>query len=246
MRAAYRFDLAYDGSPWFGFRQQRDGPTVEGTVLAALAAVCPGWRGRVEVAGATDRGVHALGQVISLRFREAVDVDALVAAMEELAPPATPTPFAALDAVLAGRALRVRAVRAVDWSFHASFTATRRRYRYTTASDVDVARLDAMLRRLEGERDFDAYARKPAKNRSTRKTLHRGRAWRDGDRVWFELEASGFVRRQVRVTVATALREVARGSGPDALVDLAEAGDRRRTAASAPAHGLCLMEVTYP
>ena len=66
------------------------------------------------------------------------------------------------------------------------------------------------------------------------------------DALRFDLHASGFLRRQVRVTVATALREAAAGSPADVLVALAATGDRRATAPPADPGGLYLTGIDYP
>jgi tRNA pseudouridine38-40 synthase len=196
-------------------------------------------------AGATDRGVHALAQVVSFHTRAPLALEPLRAAI--VAPPSRgATTFRELDDVLQGRSFQLRELTETPRSFHASFSALARRYRFRADSDVDPAGLQRMLEPLVGERCFSAFARDtPPGKRSVKRLLSvQVSAAPDGANV--EMAASGFLRRQVRVMMATALRELARGAPPEALLELASRGDRRLTAPPAPADRLCLWAVDYP
>lgn len=185
--------------------------------------------------------------MVSFHTRSTVEERRLRAALETLIPPRrAPSPFAELEEALGDRALVVRASAAVPRSFHASFSATARRYRYHLAQAVDRAALAAMLGALRGERCFSAFARDTPAGARTVKHLYEARVVADGTSTVVELAASGFLRRQVRVLIATALRELARGAGPEALVDLARRGVRSETAPPAAADRLCLAGVDYP
>jgi len=230
-RFNYRVVLAYRGTDFAGYARQPGLDTVEGAVLEALAAVAPDVRG-LSVGGRTDRGVHALGQVISFWSRAPRDVRAI----EEAIDAARPDALAALE------------VRRVARPFHAQHSATLRRYLYVLEDvhDLDVARLDRMLAALVGRRCFGAFARDTPAGQPTVRTLYTARAVQRGDGVHVELCGDGFLRRQVRVLVGTALRELARPDTDDeALVTLAAAGDRAATAEAAAPGGLYLVKVGY-
>jgi len=136
-------------------------------------------------------------------------------------------------------------VRRVPNHFHASFSAIGRRYVYLHPEDVDVVRIDAMLRALVGVRCFSAFARDTPSGANTVRRLFAASASRALEGIRFDFHASGFLRRQVRVMVATALREALRESPTDVLVELAARGDRRATAPSAAAENLYLVGIDY-
>lgn len=230
-RYTYRIDLAYDGSCFFGFSRQPGRATVESTLVTALQALVPELAG-VAVAARTDRGVHALGQVVSFWSRRALPLARIQSAVD----------------AAARHALVVRHVAEVPRSFHASFSAKERSYVYLHQHDgeVDAERLDRMLQLLIGRRSFSAFARDTPAGRPTVRRLSMARARQVGaGRVRFDFTADGFLRHQVRVMVATALRELRCGATEGALLELCEAGDRRATAAAAPPSGLYLVGVRY-
>jgi tRNA pseudouridine38-40 synthase len=229
-RHTYRLTLAYDGSAFYGFSQQQGRHTVEGALLAALRETMPELP-RVAVAGRTDRGVHALGQVVSFWSRE---------------PLATRRLARSIEAQGQG-ALVVCALDEVARSFHASFSATGRRYVYLCNDrELDAKHVSAMLAGLEGRRDFHAFSRRTAPGASTVRSLRHASATRVApDRLRFDFAADGFLRRQCRVMVATALREARDGAGNDALLRLCELGDRSATEAPAEPGRLYLTGVDY-
>jgi len=230
-RHTYRLDLAYDGTGFAGFRRQPGQRTVESTLVQVLQPFVPELEG-VAVAGRTDRGVHATGQVVSFWARQPLQVDELRRAVDQVAPGEIVT--------LAGRE--------VPRSFHASFSATKRRYTYLLddQGEVQAERVNALLEPLLGPRCFAAFGRRLPAGRSTRRRLLFARAHRQGPWLRFDLCADGFLRMQVRVMVATALREVRAGAPTDALLRLAECGDPTRAAAPAAAVGLHLAGIDYP
>jgi len=219
---------------------------VEGVLRAALSKIEVRWKA-MAFAGATDRGVHAWGQVVSFRARRELELREVRDALALYAPlsDAPPTGFSPLDEALDGQALVARELVAVPRRFHASFGARSRRYRYRVTHDADIAVLGAMLSELRGTRDVRALARQPRRTGTTVKTIFDARVERHGPHLWFDVTASGFLRRQMRVLVATALREAQAGRGPTRLVDLCATGDPRQTAPPAAPGGLCLWEVDY-
>lgn len=233
-RSTYRLEIAYEGAAFASFAPVPGERTVWGVLRAALVKVAPGF-GKLAAAGRTDRGVSATGQVVSFISRDPVDCAAIARAVDEAAPGA----LAALD------------VRRVAHQFHAQFSASARRYVYLHPDDarVDVARIDAMLCALLGRRDFNALARETPPGKRTEKTLVEARARRVGGEagplIRFDVAGDAFLRRQVRVLVATAIREALAGADDGALLRLVETRDRRLTALPAPAEGLFLVRVGY-
>lgn len=230
-RCTYRAQIAYDGSAFAGFMPVPGERTVWSVLRDALIEVVPAFL-KMAAAGRTDRGVNAIGQMISFISRDPVELDVIREAIDRAAPDA----LAALE------------VRRASNSFHAQYSAVFRRYVYLHTDDgtTDVARIDRMLCALVGRRDFTAFARDTPLGKATTRTLIDARARRiDARSIRFDFAAESFLRRQVRVLVATVLREAAQNSGDEILVELANSRDRRATAFPAPAEGLYLAKVGY-
>ena len=231
----YRLAIAYDGRAFAGFARQPGRRTVEGMLRAALGRVAPDITA-FAVAGRTDRGASASGQVVSFRARAGDLKPALMQAVDE----AAPGELACLE------------VRAVPRGFHAKFSARSRTYVYiTNATDsrVESDRVDRLVNALVGTRCFSAFARDTPPGASTVRTLLRAQARairvEGRDALRFDFTATSFLRRQVRVMVSTSIREALAGATDERLAELAAVGERSRTAPPAHSFGLTLTGVGY-
>jgi tRNA pseudouridine38-40 synthase len=229
----------YHGGPFRGYQSQAEGPTVQGELLTAMRA-CGFDRGPV-AAGRTDLGVHARMQVISFRV-----IDTM--AIEEVAP--------LLNARLPDGVGIAQGTNAPH-KFSAQWKAQGKEYRYRLLLkddpvwspyawrvDVEPARVEALLQRAVGTRDFWAFHEK-ASPRIPR-TLSRVEVVQTAEgRVDVRLTGSGFGRYQVRYLVGGAVA-VARGEirEEDFVAGIERAIEFRGT--KAPAEGLTLWEVFYP
>ena len=261
-----RLDLAYDGSGFAGWARQAGGlRTVQGVLedaLAVAAGRAPGPTPRLVVAGRTDAGVHATGQVAHVDLGEP-QLDALVRRhggpgdVAHVADRLTGMLAAAGDVVVH------RATRAPD-GFDARFSAVHRRYRYRIADRIsarnplerrrtlwhpralDLELLRAAADPMPGLHDFAAYCR-PRPGATTIRTLQAFTWERETDGVLVaEVRADAFCHGMVRSLVGASL---AVGSGrlpPSRMRDLLGAAGRTGEFATAPAHGLTLVEVAYP
>ena len=234
-RRTYRVSLAYDGAPFRGFSRQPGLPTVELSLRDALTPIL-GKPPRLAVAGRTDRGVHALGQVISFCCFEDLDLARVAAAID----------------TAENEALFALEVRKVGRSFHAQYSARARHYVYLYEDDpesLDARRIDQLLCALQGRRCLTAFARDTPPGKSTVRTLRSARARRTRHRgrsvVRFDFSADSFLRHQVRIMVSTAVREAPHACPTDILCQIAESQDRRATAPPAPPERLYLARVTY-
>jgi len=252
-RTRYRIDLAYDGSPFAGFARQRDQVTVQGEVEAAAARLF-GQPVALTGAGRTDRGVHALAQVVHLDVDPRVPRTARAAAdLSQLR--------ARLDQQV-GRAITIWQVRSVPPRFDARFSATARRYRYrlvdAPAADpirrhdrwhlgeaLELTAMRAGARHLIGEHEFASFCRR-APGRTTVRRLDRLTLARPTPgRIDVVLDAPAFCHQQVRAIVGC-LVEVGRRRRPaEWVAEVLAAEDRQRAARVAPPHGLTLEQVRY-
>ncbi len=245
--ARLRLDVAYDGSPFAGWAAQPNRSTVQGALEGALSCVLR-QPVALTVAGRTDAGVHASGQVCHL------DVVGPVIPVELLR---------RLNGVL-DAAVRVRDVTVVPVGFDARFSALSRRYEYRV---TDAAHGAAPLRRhdtlthprglslrrlrrasapLVGLHDFAAFCRR-REGATTVRTVRRLTWRRESDGVLVAtVEADAFCHQMVRSLVGTLLL-VGDGRREEGWPSAALlAGDRAQAGPVAPAHGLTLVEVRYP
>lgn len=248
-----RIDLAYDGTPYAGFARQPDQETVQGTLEGALARVL-GRPVEITCAGRTDRGVHALAQVVHL------DLDPTTSRREARAA-ADPTGLRRRLTKILGDAITIWRVATVDDDFDARFSATWRAYRYRLVEApadprtrllawhvpdrVDADLLAAGLPVLLGENDFAAFCRKAPGRPTTRRLLEAAVAPGSDGELHLTFRGNAFCHQQVRAMVGS-LVEVARSRRPvEWLGTVLESGDRALAGPVAPAHGLTLEGVGY-
>ncbi|MDS1269927.1 tRNA pseudouridine(38-40) synthase TruA [Lipingzhangella sp. LS1_29] len=246
-----RLDLAYDGTDFSGWAAQPGRRTVQGELEQALCRILRRNATPVTVAGRTDAGVHARGQVVHLDVPaaelERLDVATLPRRLGGVLPPD----------------VRVHAAGVAPPGFDARFAALWRRYIYRVSDAVggvdplrrrdvlwhrrglDVDRMCAAARLLLGEHDFAAYCRKRPGASTVRElqSLH----WeRDGDLLFGTVRADAFCHNMVRALVGALLAVGDGRRDVDWPRRVLAAGERDSAVHVVPAHGLTLEEVRYP
>lgn len=239
--------MEYDGGGFVGWQRQASGESVQSVLETAAMRLSRGARVNTVVAGRTDAGVHAAGQVAELDLPVAIDAARL---REALNFHMKPYPVVVLRAAAARE----------GWS--ARFSAIRRRYRYVilnrrTRPALDLGRVwhvpkeldaDAMhraARLLLGRHDFTSFRAASCQAKSPLRTLDRLDVARHGEKVEVAAEARSFLHHQVRNFVGT-LSLVGDGSWPVERVGAVLAARNRGIAGpTAPAEGLCLVGVDY-
>ena len=239
--------LQYEGSAFCGWQRQRQGTSVQSVLEDAIAQLDPIRPVQTFAAGRTDAGVHAAGQVV--HFDSSGPIPA-----SRWAP--------ALNGRLPGT-IRVREAVERPLNWHACYSATYRRYRYSIYNGRRPnlfltpwtwhryhARLDdqLMIEALEGllgTHDFGAFMRAGSRRAHARTTIQDVSLERQGDLVSVEIQASGFLYGMVRLLMG---QVVAVGEHRLSLASFERRWRERRRSEvkdSAPAKGLCLLRAGY-
>ena len=248
--------IEYDGRPYCGWQRQEDGiPSVQQKIEDALFKFCQ-QDCRLHVAGRTDAGVHAEGQVahFDLDYGErALDGYTIVKALNAHL---QPEPIAILDAA------------PVSEEFHARFSAIHKLYIYRVLNrigpptvqrgrvwhvwgDLDVDAMRVAAQHLLGHHDFSTFRAAECQAKSPMRSLDRldiiaHPHIHGGQSLDFMVEARSFLHHQVRNMVGT-LMLVGQGRWkPDDVREALEAADRRRGGPTAPPDGLSLCRIDYP
>jgi tRNA pseudouridine38-40 synthase len=235
-----KLTLEYDGTRFRGWAAQPRLRTVEGVVRDALGWVYASWE-RLAVAGRTDTGVHALGQVASVEVEGGPPVDRAAKALNT----ALPDDVSVIGAEEAAP------------DFHARHSAMARSYRYriwrrSTPSPFEQTRSWWFPHRLDdqaladcadlliGEHDFRAFTPTETQHQIFEREV-RSAAWFDrGEALELEITADSFLRHMVRTLVGTMLEQ-----SPEQLAHLLGGASRDQAGSTAPAHGLYLERVEY-
>jgi tRNA pseudouridine38-40 synthase len=233
-----RLTIEYDGTPFRGWAAQPGQPTVEAALRAALGATFASVD-RLAVAGRTDTGVHALGNVVSADVEGGPPLERAAAALNTRLPDA----------------IAVVSAEEAPPDFHARHSAVARSYRYriftraTTSPfelrrswwlphPLDVDRLADAARVLRGRHDFRAFTPAQTSHDAFVRVVESAEWIRRGDHLDFEITAGSYLRHMVRTLVGTMLDEID-------LEPLLDGADRADAGQTAPPWGLYLVAVAY-
>jgi tRNA pseudouridine38-40 synthase len=230
----FKLTLAYDGTLFAGWQRQKNARTVQQTLEEALRKIV-GRKVQVTGAGRTDSGVHAQGQVAHVKLRTRLSPKTLERALNAILP----------------EDILIRSVQPAPSDFHARFAARWKRYRYSiwnsperplfnrnyalhVPTPLNLAAMRKAARLLQGRRDFRRFHSSGRPVRSTVRNLRRLTLSKKGPLIFIDAESDGFLYHMVRRIVGL-LIEIGR-SRDDLTPDHAP---------TAPAKGLCLIQVRY-
>ncbi len=243
----YRITIEYDGTPFVGWQQQSNGPSVQQSLAEAVKKFTQETV-RIQGAGRTDAGVHARGQVAHFDLVSAWPPDTIRDAANFHLRPLT---------------IAITECAIVSDAFDARFSAVARHYLYRIASrrappvlerdrvwqvpvPLDVGKMQEAASSLVGRFDFSTFRAAGCQAKSPVRTLDRLDVSRSGGEIHVQASARAFLHNQVRSMVGC-LKAVGEGRWTlDAFVAARDACNRAHCAAVAPAAGLYLMAVDYP
>lgn len=244
----FKLTLEYDGADFSGWQIQKKGErTVQGELEKAAASI---FKHPVKgiASGRTDSGVHAKGQVVSLKAETQMKCSDILKALNSRLP----------------GDVAIIAVKEVSDDFHAQYSVKEKTYRYTIINspirsvflrerayfyfrNLNISIMRKAAKDLIGRHDFKAFqAHDPLRaDKSSVRTIKKIVITKDKNLIYIDVTADGFLYKMVRNIVGTLL---ATGSGlipKDAIPAILKSKDRNQAHNTAPAHGLCLMSVKY-
>ncbi|MGH9430825.1 MAG: tRNA pseudouridine(38-40) synthase TruA [Terriglobia bacterium] len=244
--------IAYDGTDFLGWQRQPQAITIQGTLEAAIGKII-NEKVKLIGSGRTDAGVHALGQVANFSCLNSIPCASLIKALNAALPPT----------------IRIREAGEAPRTFHSRHSAQAKTYVYRILQSpvalpfisryvhhypyrLDLLSMAKAARLLEGEHDFASFAASTdagdnRANGGAVRTIYSSRIIQRprSSMLVYRVRGTGFLRYMVRNLVGT-LIEVGRGRvQQDDMLRILKARDRRLAGPTAPAQGLCLMNVEY-
>lgn len=240
-----KLTLAYDGSAYVGWQLQPNGMSVQQRLEEALCQLT-GVFHRIHSSGRTDAGVHARGMVCHFVTERKLPLSAWREGVNRFLP----------------NDIAVRSAEKVSADFHARFSARGKRYRYSLLLDpvrspldrntcwriqspIDVDLMTKTAAAFVGNHDFAAFRGAGCSARTTLREVYSVNFHRQDNYLHIDISGSGFLRHMVRMMVGT-LVDVGRGKRPPEVIRrMLDAPESAGPAVTAPAHGLCLINVWY-
>lgn len=240
-----RLLIEYEGTHYAGWQWQKNDMTVQETLTKAIEQVL---QEPIKLYGAsrTDAGVHALGQVANFKTTSNIPSERLLHAINFYLP----------------HDITIKDAADVAESFHAQYSAKSKVYQYTLLNDwirtslyrnfchvcgfqLYIDKMIAATMDIIGTRDFTSFTTKAWCEKHRTRTVKKLDIKKEGKYIYFTIEADGFLYNMVRTIVGT-LIEVGREKIPaHSVKNILDARNRKLAGPTAPAKGLCLMEVKY-
>lgn len=245
MTRRLRLRLAYDGTDFVGWQMQTNGRSVQ-EVLEKAFEIIHGHPVRSFVAGRTDSGVHARGQVVHFDSDATVPVDRFPMALNSELP----------------RDVRVIACREAARDFDARRSAARREYQYyiepaefsdpftrrwalTLKSCPPITTMNACASQIIGSHDFTTFSAIGDQSESKTRRVYSAGFHIEGRLITFRIAANAFLWKMVRSIVGTILESCAQKKPSEAMSAALHARSRTAVGATVPAKGLFLNRVIY-
>jgi tRNA pseudouridine38-40 synthase len=236
--------IEYDGSRFHGWQIQKAERTVQGEICTALRNLLEE-SPKICVAGRTDAGVHAKGQVANFKTRAGMPLFNIYRGLNFYLP----------------QDVRILDVAEVEKDFHARFSALNRTYSYSITTKpcaigrqytwrcffkLDTSAMQKAADALLGGHVFKAFSKHVPDEQHYLCNVELAQWQENQEQLTFTIRANRFLHNMIRIIVGT-LIEVGSGKRkPGNVSEILESQDRDRAGNTAPAHGLCLVQIAYP
>ena len=239
--------MEYDGTDYYGFQLQATLPTIQGEIEKALWKLT-GDRTRLMAASRTDAGVHARGQVVSFRTKSPLPPQTFVNGLNYY----LPSDIAIKAAYRVGDSFNVRRdAISREYNYYILKSLTRSPIRegfcYRVGGHLDIEAMNRACQALIGEHGFISFTSSTqVGTKSTVRRVYRAEMEKDGELAVFNMVANSFLPHQVRNTVGSLIRVGLGRMSIDEFHSIMEGKKPGLAGPTAPACGLCLMQVNYP
>ena len=239
------FKVEYDGTDYAGWQSQKNAKNIQDTIEAALKRIV-GRKVRLISCGRTDAGVHALSQFVNFKTEAKIPLFKLKRGLNSILP----------------RDIAIKEVREVPPKFNSRFDAKSKLYRYTIMNGssrsaifgnfsvyipykLDVTLMKKEAKVLIGKHDFKSFQAADRVKRSSIRAIKKLSIKKKGEAIIIDVEADGFLYNMVR-NIAGTLINIGRDKLPvGSMARILKAKNRKFAGQTAPAKGLCLVEVKY-
>lgn len=241
----YKMEICYDGTRYYGWERQPDRDTIQGKLERVLSLMTDT---PVEVIGAgrTDAGVHARRMIANAHMETRLTPEEIKDYMNRYLP----------------EDICIQQVGIASDRFHARYKAVgklytytcyvgeekpvfNRKYVYCLDFQPDLDAMQAAAEYLTGTHDFKAFCANPRMKKSTVRCVDQIQIVRKKDYLYLNFHGDGFLQNMVRIMTGTLLEVGAGKMSADQVKEILEGLDRRAAGPTAPAQGLCLMQVDY-
>jgi tRNA pseudouridine38-40 synthase len=237
--------IAYDGAAFMGWQSQARGRTIQETIEGALQVVL-GHPVRVIASGRTDSGVHAFAQVINFPTESKIPTDGLTRGLNTI----LPGDVAFLSSEDAEPEFHARQMaKAKTYIYVMEISPTRNpflaRYALHDKGPLDYVAMQEAAGYFLGEHDFVSFQGAGSPVKTTIRNITTSEVFQKGNKVYFRMQGSGFLRHMVRNIVGTLL-QVGKGKRvPADIPSIMALKDRSFAGPTAPPQGLYLVGVDY-
>ena len=238
--------VAYDGTNYSGWQVQPNGLAVHQVVEDALEKVL-GERVQVRSSGRTDAGVHARAMAAAFTTSRELPLRAFVEGANRF----LPADVAIQDARIVPDGFKPITMAHAKWYRYTIINSSVRSpldrlYSWQVREPLDLAAMNDAAGRFVGSHDFAAFRASNCVAKTTVRRIDSVRVSCHGGRIIIDVVGGGFLKNMVRVMVGT-LVDIGKGRFVPSDIDrLLQRGDRKEAGSTAPACGLCLMQVEYP
>lgn len=240
-----KLTIRYDGTHYAGWQSQKNGRAIQDVIQDAISKII-GERNHLTGSGRTDAGVHALAQIANFKTRSKIPLKNLQMALNTALP----------------KDIVIYNVEEAGPKFDAQRSAKSKLYRYVIMNSnfldpflrryaakcfylLDIKRMRQAAKYLVGRHDFRSFQAAGGVERNAVRTIKHITIEKDGDMIYIDIEANGFLYNMVR-NIAGTLVEVGRGKfSVESVEEILRKKDRRCSGPTMPAKGLRLVRVSY-